>query len=419
MSTDLISCPHCQEEIDVSQTLYQQVEEQIRREYLQKAQQERKEYEANCSRLEDDRLKLEAEKKGLQDQVNAQVLKELKKEQEKLKKTLEAQIREEQSEELRIQQEELEEKSKQIKELRKASAEFAKLKREKDELEETLTAQAEEKLSLRLSEEKEKVRREMDAKAELKIKELQKQLEDQGRLVDEMKRKQEQGSMQMQGEVQELAIEEWLRGKFPMDEIEEVKKGQRGADCLQVVHTSYRRHCGTIYYESKRTKQFRSDWLDKFKVDIQEKGAKIGVLVTDAMPSDMDRMGLREGIWICSYDEFKGLCAVLRESLISVSDAMQSQEHKGDKMEMLYDFLTSREFQGQVESIVEGFTDMQQDLDKEKRWFQKQWKQREKQIDKVLLGTTTMYGAIKGIAGNSILSIPMLDMTNEPEEPED
>jgi len=413
MSTNLISCPHCQAEIDVSQTLYQQVEDQIRREHLQTTQQERKEQEATRSQLEAERQKLDLEKKDLQAQVAEQIQKGLKQEQEKLKKRLEAEIREEQSEELRIQQEELAEKSKQIKDLRKASAELAKLKREKDELEETLKAQAQEELSLRLAEEKEKVRREMDAKAELKIKELQKQLEDQKLLTDEMKRKQEQGSMQLQGEVQELAIEEWLREKFPADEIQEVKKGQRGADCLQVVNTPYRQNCGSIYYESKRTKAFRNDWLEKFKVDIQEKGAKIGVLVTDVMPSGMDRLGLREGIWICSYDEFKGLCAVLRESLISVSEAMRSQEHKGDKMAMLYDFLTSREFQAQVESIVEGFTDMQQDLDKEKRWVQKQWKQREKQIDKVLLGTTTMYGAIKGIAGNSILSIPLLEITDD------
>jgi hypothetical protein len=416
MSADLINCPHCQEEINVNQTLYQQVEEQIRREHLQKMKQERQEYEAARSKLEEERERLDTEKKSIQDQVSEQVQKALKQGQAKLKKTLEVQIREEQSEALRIQQEELEEKSKQIKDLRKASAELAKLKREKDELEEALKAEAQEELGLRLAEAKEKVRRETEAKTELKVKELQKQLEDQIRLADEMKRKQEQGSMQMQGEVQELAIEEWLRGKFPIDQIQEIKKGYRGADCLQVVNTPYRQHCGTIYYESKRTKQFRNDWLDKFKLDIQEKGAQLGVLVTDAMPSDMDRMGLREGIWICSYDEFKGLCAVLRESLISVSDAMQSQEHKGDKMEMLYDFLTSREFQGQVESIVEGFTDVQQDLDKEKRWFQKQWKQREKQIDKVLLGTTTMYGAIKGIAGNSILSIPMLDVTNDLED---
>jgi hypothetical protein len=313
MSRDLINCPHCQAEIDVSQTLYQQLEEQIRREHLYAMQQERKEQEAIRNTLEVERKKVEEEKRNMQDQVIAKVQAELKQEQEKLKKRLVAQIREEQSEELRIQQEELEEKSKQIKELRKTSAELAKLKREKDELEETLKAQAQEELSLRIAEEKEKVRREMDAKAELKIKELQKQLEDQKLLTDEMKRKQEQGSMQLQGEVQELAIEEWLRGKFPADEIQEVKKGQRGADCLQVVNTPYRQNCGTIYYESKRTKAFRSDWLDKFKMDIQEKGAKIGVLVTDVMPSDMDRMGLRDGIWICSYDEFKGLCTVLRE----------------------------------------------------------------------------------------------------------
>src|SRR3546814_7135406 len=177
--------------------------------------------------------------------------------------------------------------------------------------------------------------------------------------------------MQLQGEIQELAIEEWLAAQFPLDIIEEVKKGARGGDCIQVVNTHTRQCCGRIYYESKRTKDFQPGWIEKFKADMREKGADIGVLVTNAMPSNMDRMGIRDGVWICSYEEFKGICAVLRESVIQLSMVVASQENRGDKMHMLYDFLTSNTFRMQVEAIVEGFASMKNALESEKRSMQR------------------------------------------------
>ncbi len=244
----------------------------------------------------------------------------------------------------------------------------------------------------------------------MRFKELQKQLEDQKKLTEEMKRKQEQGSMQLQGEVQELAIEEWLAVQFPLDSIEEIKKGARGGDCIQIVNTRTRQNCGTIYYESKRTKDFQLSWIEKFKADIRDKGANIGVLVTEVMPSDMARMGLKDGIWICNYEEFKGLCAVIRESIVQISMAVSSQENKGDKMHLLYDYLTSNTFRMQVEAIVEGFSQMKADLEVEKRSMQRIWKQREKQLEKVITNTIDMYGSIKGIAGNAIQSVKALEL---------
>jgi hypothetical protein len=225
-----------------------------------------------------------------------------------------------------------------------------------------------------------------------------------------MKRKQEQGSMQLQGEVQELAIEEFLASQFPLDNIEEIKKGARGGDCLQTVNTRQLQNCGTIYYESKRTKDFQPKWIEKFKADIRDKGADIGVLVTEVMPSDLERMGMKDGIWICDYNEFKGLSAVLRQSIIQLSTALGSQENKGDKMNMLYDFLTGNTFRMQVEAIVEGFTQMKSDLESEKRSMQRIWKQRDKQIEKVITNTIDMYGSIKGIAGNAIQTVKALEL---------
>ncbi|MNS63399.1 hypothetical protein D3C72_964900 [compost metagenome] len=305
---------------------------------------------------------------------------------------------------------ELSEKSEKIRELNKMEGEIAKLQREKLEMKDAIQAEAEKQLNAQLALEREKIRKQEDDKNELKFKELQKQLEEQKKLTEEMKRKQEQGSMQLQGEVMELAIEEWLANNFPLDSIDEIKKGANGADCLQVVNTREHQNCGSIYYESKRTKAFQPSWIEKFKNDIRTKRANIGVLVTEVMPSGMDRMGMRDGIWICTYEEFKGLSAVLRQSLIQINQAVQAQENKGDKMSMLYDFLTSNEFRLQIEGIVEGFTQMQSDLDSEKRAMQRIWKQREKQIEKVVHNTLGMYGSIRGIAGNAVQSVKALEL---------
>ena len=320
---------------------------------------------------------------------------------------------EEQSDAMKSMKDELDYKSSKIKELNKTTIDYEKLKREKDELEESIKAKSEKELSIKIAEERERIHKEEFERNEFKFKELQKQLEDQMKLTEEMKRKQEQGSMQTQGEVQELAIEDWLASHFPLDTIQEIKKGERGADCLQIIHTHTNLNCGTIYYESKRTKAFQPTWIEKFKADIRDRNANIGVLVTEVMPSDMDRMGLKDGIWICSFDEFKSLCSVLRESIVQISSAIASQENKGDKMGMLYDFLTSNEFRLQIEAIVEGFTQMKVDLESEQRSVRSNWKKREKQIEKVLLNTTYMYGSIKGIAGNAIQSVELLEMTDE------
>ena len=180
--------------------------------------------------------------------------------------------------------------------------------------------------------------------------------------------------MQLQGEVQELAIEKWLAESFPLDTIEPITKGKPGADCLQIVHTRSHQNCGSIYYESKRTKSFQPNWIEKFKTDIQKKNADIGVLVTESMPQDMKRMGKVKGIWVCTYQEFQGLCVVLRESLIQIHNVMDMQKNKGDKMVMLYDFLASNEFRLQVEGILEGFSQMKLDLESEKRSIQSIWK---------------------------------------------
>jgi len=405
-----IECPNCGAEINVNEILYHQLEDDFKKKYTAQLAIEQRKYDQELLNLNQQKEEFERKKQKENELFQEKLQLKLKDEKLLLEKQIKARLSEEQAEQVAAMQKDLQEQSEKLKELSRSKAEIERLKREKDELKESVMADAERILNQKLIDEKEKIRKYEQDRNELAIKELQKQLEDQKRLTEEMKRKQEQGSMQLQGEVQELAIEEWLAANFPLDTIEEIKKGARGGDCIQTVNTRTRQNCGTIYYESKRTKDFQPTWIEKFKSDIRLKGANIGVLVSEVLPSDMDRMGLKEGIWICTYDEFKGLCKVLRESIVQVSNAVASQENKGDKMVILYDFLTSNTFHMQIEAIVEGFTQMKIDLDSEKRSIQKSWKMREKQIEKVIDNTIDMYGSIKGIAGSAVQDIKQLDM---------
>lgn len=415
-NSNQIKCPNCGTDIDVQDILSHQLEEEIKQKYQTQIAEEKKKYEGEQEKLKQEKIDFEKAKKKENVLFQERLESQLKEEKKAIELKLKSKLKEEQSEQFEALQKELNEKSEQVKELNRSKAEIEKLKREKGELKEAAEAEAQKKLNETLTTEKEKIRKSEEEKNELRFKEMQKQLEDQKKLTEEMKRKQEQGSMQMQGEVQELAIEEWLAAQFPLDTIEEIKKGARGGDCLQFVNTRSAQNCGTIYYESKRTKDFQPSWIEKFKADIRGKGANIGVLVTEVMPSDMDRMGLKDGIWICNYEEFKGLCAVLRESIVQLSTAISSQENKGDKMEMLYTFLTGNTFRMQVEAIVEGFTQMKSDLESEKRSMQRIWKQRDKQIEKVITNTIDMYGSIKGIAGNAIQPVKALELPGADED---
>lgn len=404
-------CPKCKAEIDIDEFIKEGVKEEIGKELSvqeQKYKEELEKVKAEKSSLIDDFSKKE-------DEIKKQLEKEFKFNFSKKEEEFKKKILNEQQEAQQELEEELKEKTNQLKEMNKLKTEKAKLEREKDSLAEELEAKFEQKLNDNLANEKIKIKQQLESAHELKLLEYQKQLDDQKLLIEEMKRKHEQGSMQLQGEIQEIAIENWLKEKFILDEIQEVGKGDMGADCLQIVNTREKLNCGKIYYESKRTKRFSANWIGKFKDDIKEKGADVGVLVTQVYPEEMDRMGIYDGIFVCSYDEFKGLSFVLRENIIKISYVAKSQENKKEKAELLYTYLTSTEFSIQVEGIIKSFITMKNDIEIEKAAFQKQWKKREKQLENVISSTSSMIGSIQGIAGTAIesaetfLSIPMIE----------
>lgn len=411
--TQQIHCPHCGGEIDVNAVLSQQLESELKQRFQKEQQLQLEKMAALEDNLKKEKEEIGRQREKFQEDLEEGIKRGLKQEKSKLEQKLKARLQEEQAGQFEALQQELKEKSEQVRELNKSRAEIEKLKRDKEELKEKIELEAQQKLTEQLNQEKEKIRKSEHTKVQLQISEKEKIIQQLKDKLTEAQRKADQGSMQLQGEVQELAIEEWLAQQFPLDTIEEIKKGQRGADCIQTINTQTQHGIGAIYYESKRTKSFQNGWIEKFKTDIQERKANIGVLVTEAMPTGMERMGLKDGIWVCSFEEFKGLCAVLRESLIQIGNTLASQENKGEKMTMLYDFLTSNEFRLQIEAIVEGFTQMKTDLESEKRSMQGIWKKREKQIDRVLLNTNFMYSSIRGIAGNAIQPVKLLELPEE------
>jgi len=250
----------------------------------------------------------------------------------------------------------------------------------------------------------------------LKIKELEKQRDDQKKLADEMRRKNEQGSMQMQGEVQELALEELLKTAFPFDIISEVGKGLRGADCIQTVRNNFGQECGKIIFESKRTENFSGDWIEKLKADMHSQGADIAVIVTKALPKDMSQFGEKQGVYICSFFEVKSLVIVLRNAILKIAEEKKIQGNKGDKMHAIYDYVTGQEFRRSLQMMRDNFRNLQQQLDKEKEDFEKNWQKKRKMIQIIIDNSSHISGSIEGISGTDVDLNLLEDITESEEE---
>jgi len=433
MSTqNTIKCPNCATQIDIDEIFYHQIEEKFKTQHLQEqkklqdeVEQKRKEYKAHLDALKVKEEAFKAKQDTFDEEISKATKSQLKVERQKLHDELKRELVQEQSESVALLQKELKEKSKQVQELNKSKAEIEKLKRDMGEVESKAKVEAEialnkqlsiekEKLAIQASELKAQALKEVREASELELKAKDEQIAQMAKSIEDAKRKAEQGSMQIQGEALELAIESWLSSQFPFDNIDEVKKGAFGADCVQTIHTRELQNCGIICYESKNTKAWSDGWVSKLKQDMLKVNADIGVLVSSVYPKDMDRMGFVDGIWVCNLDEFKGSVSLLRESLIRVHKTVQREDNKSDKMTLLYNYMTGNEFSMQMKAIVDGFMKMQEELEKEKRSLMASWKRREKTIDGVLVNTTEMYGALQGIAGSS--AIVHIDALELPED---
>ena len=396
MSTE-IKCPGCGHSFAPNDAIREEVEKELRNKAAEWQKKKSEEYQ----------LKLEEEKKRLQESMEEATRKSVAAEFENKLILLEQANRtnEEKLKEARQQQLEFLQKEQALK-LKEDELELSlqkKLQEEREKLSGDLRKLEEQRIAAK------------ETEFQLRIKEMEEKLEAQRKLAEEMKRKAEQGSMQSQGEAQELLLEDLLKSAFPFDTIEEVGKGVKGADCIQTVRNKLAQDCGKIIFESKRTKDFSPEWIEKLKSDMRSQGADVAVLVTQAFPKDMDRFGEKEGVWICSFAEVKAIVHLLRDALIRVFHASRNQENKGDKMQLLYDYLISREFAEQWQAIREGFMSMKLSIQKERDAMEKLWKSREKQLEKVLLNAAHIRGSIEGISGADV-NLNLLEDSTESEE---
>ncbi|HEU4470026.1 MAG TPA: DUF2130 domain-containing protein [Flavisolibacter sp.] len=417
-----IKCPKCATVLDVENVLSADVEQRLKLQYDQEFQQSLQQMNEERKKLEE-KEKLFEEKRKQENEIFQQKLQQAS---QKMEAELQSQLRKtiaaDYENQLKLLQQGMLENEEKLKLSRQKEFEFLKKEQELKSKEQELDLLLQRKLIEERNMLMQQIRKEeadrvliKETEYQMKLRELEKQLDDQRKLAEEMKRKAEQGSMQLQGEVQELMLEELLRDHFPYDSIGEVGKGVEGADCIQTVRNHLGSDCGKIIFESKRTKTFNNAWIEKLKNDLRGQQADVAILVTQIYPKDMSCFGERDGVWICSFSEVIALTTALRHTIIRVADTRRSEENKGEKMNMLYTFLTGNEFRQQIETIVEGFLSMKNSISKERIQMEKLWKEREKQLEKVLISTSGMYGSIKGIAGASIGEIPLLE-SGETEE---
>ncbi len=408
MPTEL-KCPGCGHQFEATTAMREEVE----REANIKATEWQKKKNEEFKQKENALLK---QLQQAEEEATRKIEREKKIFQEKLETSLRKTIAGDYENQLSILKESCSETEEKLKNARKKELDYLQkeqaLKTKEAELEIEIQQRLideRNRLSVEIRQVEEQRINQMQLEFQLKLAEKEKQLDDQKRLAEEMRRKAEQGSMQLQGEVQELLLEEILRNSFVFDRIEPVGKGVRGADCIQVVCNNFGQECGKIIYESKRTLSFAADWIEKLKADMRLHGADVAIIVTQVMPKDMDKFGEREGVYICSFLEVKSLAAVLRSGIIKIFTAGKSQENKGEKMTMMYDYLTSSEFTEQWKAMREGFMQLKISIQKERDMMEKLWKSREKQLEKIMLNAAHIKGSVEGIAGNDAVNLTLIE----------
>ena len=413
MSEPTIVCPSCKLEIKLTESLAAPLIESTRHDYEKRLAQKDAE---TAKREVEIRLREEAVAKA-KEQLDEQVAEKVRLERgriaadeaKKAKLALQTDL-DQKTKELADLNALMLEREAKLAEAQKAQADLIRKQRELDDAMRELELTVEKRVHEGLTETRERAKKEAEEGLKLKVLEKEQTIASMQKQIEELKRRAEQGSQQLQGEVQELEVEALLRAKFPRDTIEPVPKGEHGGDALQRVVGSNGQPCGTIIWESKRTKNWSDGWLVKLREDQRAAKAEIAVIVSQSLPKDVETFGVVEGVWVTHPKTVLPLALTLRHTLIEVGCARQASEGQQTKTEMIYQYLTGPRFRHRVEAIVEAFSTMQEDLDREKKMIVKQWAKREEQIDRVMQATAGMYGDLQGIAGKTIQEIEGLEL---------
>lgn len=399
---NIITCPKCGTEINVNQLLYEQVEERIRGDFETKNAELQRGLAVKIREIENEKASVARQKESIQHEVESTIQQRLKSERMQIEKKLRSDIENEKSEQVKMLEAELSQKSEQLKELHRTKADVARLQREKSELKEQIEADAEKKFSEMLAQEREKIRGSEKEKIQTELQKKEKLIEDLNRKMDEMQTKFDQGSNKIAGEVKEIELREFLKTSFPSDEIKDVPSGITGADVIQTVRNSAGQPSGTILYERKQTQKFDDKWISKLKEDGRTSKSDICVIVTKTMPKDNEETHFRDGVWVCTFSDLKIITALLRDGLIKQYSALATQADKGTKMEMLYNYLISNDFENHILGILEAFRSMDRSLEKEREDAIRKFAEREAHILRAKQSILSFKGRIDGIASDSL-----------------
>ncbi len=413
MTEPTITCPNCKTEIKLTESLAAPLIEATRRGFEQRLAQKDADVVKRETEIKNREEALAKAKEAIDDQVAEKLKIERSKisaDEAKKAKAASASDLEQKAREIADLQEVLKSREAKLAEAQNAQAELIKKQRELDDAKRELELTVEKRVQEGLTEVRTQAKREAEEGLKLKVMEKDQTITSMQKTIEELKQKAEQGSQQLQGEVQELELENLLRAKFPYDTIEPVPKGEFGGDALQRVVSPGGQQCGTILWESKRTRNWSDGWLAKLREDQRTAKADISVLVSQALPKGVESFEIIDGVWVTSPRAALPVATVLRHTLLQVSMARQVSEGQQTKTEMVYQYLTGPRFRHRVEAIVEAFTSMQEDLDKERKAIMKQWAKREGQIERVMEATVGMYGDLQGIAGKSLQEIDGIEM---------
>ena len=412
MAEPTVVCPQCKTEIKFTESLAAPLLESVRRDYEQRLTQKDAEVARHEKALQEREATLQKAKESLDEEVAAKLQREragiAAEEAKKAKRALENDL-DQRAKEITELQEILKQRDMKLGEAQKAQAEVTRKQRELEDAKRELELTVAKRVQAELDAACDKAKK--DAEEELKLKVLEKEqtIMSMQRQIEDLKRRAEQGSQQLQREVQELEVESLLSSRFPRDMIQSVPKGEFGGDVLHRVVGPLGQPCGTILWESKRTKNWSDTWLPKLREDQRTAKAEIAVIISQALPKDVETFDLVDGVWVAHPRVLLPIAITLRNTLIEVASARQASEGQQTKMEMVYQYLTGQRFRQRVQAIVEAFSSMREDLDRERKAITKQWAKREEQIDRVMQATVGMYGDLQGIAGKTLQEIEGLE----------
>ena len=410
-SLDTIECPHCHHSFPITSAL-QHLIEPLRNQLEKEAALKEQALAERAETLRSQEADLAKATENIEKKVAARVEETTKLLKQGLLKEAHAAVKLQMDD----MQAQIQEKSQKIVEFQKTELDLRRKEQALEERAQAMELEVQRKLDAERKAIAAETAQRLTEEHRLKEQELEKVIRDLGNQLEDAKRTAEQGSQQTQGEVLELEVEQFLRVTFPHDDIQPVPKGKRGADVVHTVYTPTGLHCGTIIWESKRTKRWDDGWVGKVKDDQREAKGDVAVIITETLPKDIKMFGVKEDLWVTSYACLPGIAHALRSQVVAVALMRKAGQGKDEKMEVLFNFLTGPEFRNRVQSITETFFNMKADLDRERLVYERHWNQREKQIDRVLLNTAGMYGDLQGLIGPSMLAIPALEAGEEESE---